>query len=88
MHQRNGDPAYSSATEAMRYWPETATAVAVRRTEQDHCEVAAPFGTADLLGLILRPGPAFAQGRRSVYLSRLKDKRWTTIWPRLQVADS
>lgn len=31
MHIRNGDQPYSSALDAMRYWPETATAVATRR---------------------------------------------------------
>ena len=28
MHLRNGDPPYSGATDAMRHWPETATAIA------------------------------------------------------------
>ena len=32
MHSRNGDARYISAVEAMRYWPETATAVAARQT--------------------------------------------------------
>lgn len=31
MHSRNSDSPYRSATDAMRYWPETATAVAARR---------------------------------------------------------
>lgn len=88
MHHRNGDPPYASATDAMRYWPETATAVAVRRTGGDRCEVAAPFGTDDLLGLVLRPGPAFLGEKRSVYASRLHSKRWTTIWPLLREVDS
>jgi hypothetical protein len=86
MHQRNGDPPYSSATNAMRYWPETSTAVAVRRTEHDECEIAAPLGTGDLFGLILRPGPAFAEEKRSAYGARLQAKRWTTIWPLLREA--
>jgi len=55
MHVRNGDAPYASATDAMRYWPETATAVAVRRNDRDHCEIAAPLGLDDLFGLIVRP---------------------------------
>ena len=44
MNQRNGDADYRSAMDAMRFWPEAATAVAVRRSDQDRCEIAAPFG--------------------------------------------
>jgi hypothetical protein len=50
----------------MRYWPETATAVAVRRNDEDGCEVAAPFGVDDLFGLILRPTPRFAREKRHI----------------------
>ncbi|WP_354199523.1 hypothetical protein [Aquamicrobium terrae] len=38
-----GDPPCVPATEAMRCWPETAAAVAVRRNGADDCEVAAPL---------------------------------------------
>jgi hypothetical protein len=88
MHHQNGDPPYASATDAMRYWPETATAVAVRRTGEDRCEVAAPLGTDDLLGLILRPGPAFVGAKRTIYEARRHGKHWPKIWPLLHEADS
>jgi hypothetical protein len=52
--------ANQTVTDAMRFWSDTATAVAVRRNDEDACEVAAPFGEDDLLGLILRPTPRFA----------------------------
>lgn len=83
MHDRNGDDPYSSATEAMRYWPETATAVAVRRIGNDDCEVAAPFGLDDLLTLVLRPTPRFVSEKRHVYEERVRSKRWTSSWPLL-----
>ena len=54
MHSRNGDSPYTSATDAMRYWPETATAVAARRRGADVCEIAAPYGLDDLINLVLR----------------------------------
>lgn len=75
MHMRNGDAPYASATEAMRRWPETATAVAVRRSYEDGCEIAAPFGLDDLLNLILRPTPCFARERRHIYAERFWTKR-------------
>jgi hypothetical protein len=87
MHARNGDAPYASATDAMRYWPETATAIAVRRNEADECEVAAPFGFDDLFGLILRPTPRFAGERRHIFEDRLRTKQWTVSWPLLKQAD-
>ena len=84
MHERNGDAPYASATEAMRYWPETATAVAARRQNFDDCEIAAPLGLDDLLALVLRPTPRFSGERRSIYEDRLRTKGWTTSWPRLR----
>lgn len=84
MHTRNGDAPYASATDAMRCWPETATAVAVRRTDQDGCEIAAPFGLHDLLSLKLRPTPRFAQQKRPVYAQRLRTKQWAAAWPLLR----
>ena len=86
MHARNGDAPYASATDAMRCWPETATAVAVRRTREDGCEVAAPFGLDDLLSLTLRPTPRFAGEKRPIYAERLRTKRWIAAWPLLREA--
>ncbi len=86
MHTRNGDAPYVSATEAMRYWPETATAIAVRRSDADHCEIAAPFGADDLVNLVLRPTPCFVRGRRHLYEERVRNKRWAASWPLLRQA--
>ena len=84
MHGRNGDAPYASATEAMRYWPETATAVAVRRTGSDGCEVAAPVGLDDLMRLILKPTRRFAGDKRHIYDERLRSKGWLKTWPLLR----
>jgi uncharacterized protein len=88
MHERNGDRPYTSAVEAMRYWPETATAVAVRRHGPDQCKVAAPWGLDDLLSLVLRPTPRFRGEKRYVYEERLRTKGWLTTWPRLQATET
>jgi hypothetical protein len=86
MHVRNGDAPYASTTDALRCFPETATAIAVRRSEQDHCDVAAPFGLDDLFGLIVRPTPRFADDKRQLYDSRIQAKRWLETWPLLRAA--
>jgi hypothetical protein len=88
MHTRNGDLPYASATEAMRCWPETATAVAVRRHGFDGYEIAASFGLDDLLNLILRPTPRFSREKRSIYEDRLRTKDWTASWPLLRKAEA
>lgn len=83
MHVQNGDEPYLSATDAMRYWPETATAVAVRLREEGTCEIAAPLGLDDLFELIVRPAGRFATEKATIYQDRFKSKNWMKIWPLL-----
>ena len=85
MHARNGDAPYRSAKDAMRYWPETATAVGVRLDTRGRVEVAAPFGLDDLFGLVVRPPPRFLGGKHAVYLDRVRSKNWERDWPGLRV---
>ena len=87
-HTRNGDAPYASAVEAMRCWPETATAVAARRHGLDGCEIAAPLGLDDLLALTLRPTPRFCGEKRGIYEERLRAKRWTASWPHLRKVEA
>lgn len=86
MHARNGDAPYASATEAMRHWPETATAVGVRLDAQGGVDIAAPFGLDDLFDLVVRPTPRFTTDKSPLYLERLRAKDWRTTWPRLTFA--
>lgn len=85
MHLRNDDAPYASATEAMRYWPETATAVGVRLDGQDRLEVAAPLGLDDLFDLVVRPAGRFKDEKQPIYQQRLRDKNWLATWPKLKV---
>ncbi len=87
MHRRNGDPSYRSTADAMRFWPETATAVALRLTGDDRIEVLAPFGLFDLFTLRLRPTPAFRGDRRSVFERRVRERGWLRRWPGLRVSE-
>ncbi|WP_263146029.1 nucleotidyltransferase family protein [Pseudomonas sp. RIT-PI-AD] len=84
MHSRNGDRPYVSSADAMRHWPETATAVAVRLGEGNLCEVSAPLGLDDLFGLIVRPTEGFVGGKRAIYQARLASKDWVARWPLLR----
>ena len=86
MHVVNNDPPYSSALDALKYWPETATAVAVRLwdIDSDRLELAAPLGIGDMINLIVRPTPNFI-ARAQAYQQRLREKNWKANWPLLNV---
>ena len=85
MHQRNGNAPYRSTQHALRYWPETATAVAVRVGAMDLIEIIAPYGLDDLFELRLRPTPPFTQEKLSVFRQRVAAKRWLERYPGLQL---
>jgi hypothetical protein len=84
MHLANGDRPYRSCEDAMRFWPETATAVAVRRKD-DLFQMIAPFGVEDLLQLRLRPAGAFATRKRAIFENRVREKGWLRDFARLEV---
>ncbi|EIJ44448.1 hypothetical protein GWL_38870 [Herbaspirillum sp. GW103] len=86
MHLRNGDAPYASATDALRYWPETATAVAVRLTQTGDVVVAAPLGLQDLWQGVLRPAGAFATVKRAQFVARVHGRGWLERWPLLRLA--
>ena len=81
MHNRNGDAPYRDTFDAVTHWAETATAIAAR-TIQGQVEVMAPLGIGDLLGLIVRPTPAFRH-KMDVYRERVLSKDWPNRWPGL-----
>lgn len=69
---------YVSCADAIASFPTTPTAVGVRLTHGKF-ECFAPFGLADLFGLVVRPNRR--QITRSIYEAKLA--RWRSIWPRL-----
>jgi hypothetical protein len=87
MHLGNDDPPYASVTQAMRHWPETATAVAARQVGSGGYEITAPFGLEDLFTLVLRPTPRFTGEKYSIFRDRVRTKRWLETWPLLRVQD-
>lgn len=82
-HGWNGHAPYRDLSAALAHWPETATAVAARLVA-GRVEVLAPLGVADLLGGIVRPGPAHAADP-AVVRARLAAKGWLARWPGLRI---
>jgi uncharacterized protein len=83
MHRGNGDPPYVDTGNALRHWPETCTAVAVRSVASQ-IELLAPFGISDLVSLIVNPTPAFAR-KIDAYRARVAQKQWAQRWPNLRI---
>ena len=86
MHTINEFPPFTSSTDAISKWPETATAVGVTR-DGDMLHLIAPHGINDLVEMIVRPTPAFAateKNKRKVF-ERMNQKGWITKWPRLRI---
>jgi uncharacterized protein len=85
MHHHNQDDPYRSSIDAMRWWPETATAVAVRMSNSGKIEIAAPYGLSDLFSLRLKPTPMFVEVRRRIFEERVHAKGWISRYPMLTV---
>jgi hypothetical protein len=86
MHEVNGDPPYRSSPDAMRFWPETATSVAVRLVGREKVDLVAAHGIQDLVNLVVRPTPHFAS-KLEIYRMRVRTKRWDQTWPLLTIHD-
>jgi len=85
MHHKHGrDIPYKETIEGVAEWVETATSVAVRLEADDSFRIFAPHGIDDLVALTLRP--TSAQVDRSLFLGRIKTKRWIERWPKLSIA--
>lgn len=80
MHLRNNDRPYINTEDALRFWLETPTAVAVRLNDTSTLTVIAPFGIGDLLSMRIRPTP---QGLAKIdqYRARVQAKDWMVQWP-------
>ncbi|WP_342563959.1 nucleotidyltransferase family protein [Paenibacillus sp. FSL R7-0345] len=87
MHVINGLAPYTSSTDGMAHFPETATALGLALTPQDGLRLSAPHGIRDAIGLVVRPSPFFTATPQlqSVYEQRVAKKNWRAVWPLLQV---
>lgn len=80
MHLKNGHHKYTHCFNAISFWPETATTIAVRLNSKNNIEYIAPYGLIDLFNLVVRPTPNF---NLNIYNSRIKEKKWKDNWPKL-----
>lgn len=83
MHIRNGESPYISTMDAVKRWPETATAVGAMLDETDQLMICAPHGLEDLFKMVVRRSPFFAD--QAYYLERVGKKEWDRLWPLLTI---
>ena len=82
MHERNGDRAYTDLIDAMSFWPEKETAVAIRQLASGEYQCLSSFGFDSLFALKVTHNPKRSQ---ALFHQRVKSKRWMENWPRLRV---
>jgi uncharacterized protein len=79
MHLRNNHYKYINSEDAISYWPETATAVALRIVK-DKVEIISPYGLSDLFNLRLVKS---SKSDYKAFSQRLDVKKWKNKWPKL-----
>ncbi|MBT2289915.1 nucleotidyltransferase family protein [Paenibacillus albidus] len=86
MHLLNNQSPYTSSTDAMSRFPETATALGISLDGQDQLILAAPHGFGDVVNMVIHPTPDFAPGQplAFIYEQRIAKKNWGTIWNQVQ----
>ncbi|NGO00272.1 nucleotidyltransferase family protein [Grimontia sp. S25] len=80
IHTRNGDQPYRDILDAMSFWPEQETAVAVRLTDDGVLECVSSFGFESLFALKITPN---SKREFTIYQQRVLQKNWLNIWPKL-----
>lgn len=82
MHQKHGHFAYDSISDAMSFWPEKETAIAVRLSPNNRVEYLSVFGFDFLFDGYISHN---VRVPLNVFEQRLKDKQWQKIWPNLKL---
>ncbi|WP_417452646.1 nucleotidyltransferase family protein [Kiloniella sp.] len=85
MHQVNRDRPYQDCHDALKHWPETVTAIAVRLTPKNDIEIMHPFGLDDLYQQKVRPCPYFKEHKLFEFKVRQDKKRWQDRWSNLEI---
>ncbi len=74
---------YLSLLDALKTWPETATAIAVRLTKDNELDVIAPFGLSDLFELKIRWNDRLVS--HAVFMHRVVSKQFLVRWKNLKL---
>ncbi|WP_375753592.1 nucleotidyltransferase family protein [Vibrio sp. HN007] len=82
MHTRNGDKPYNSTLDAIGYWPEKETALAVRKINQNQFECISAFGFESLFAMQVTHNP---RRKLEVFNLRVHSKDWLATWPNLTI---
>ena len=82
MHLINNDRPYLNTFDAMSFWPEKETAIAVSINAKKDIKILAPFGTETLFKGLITHNP---KRSRTVFLQRVNSKGWLDTWPKLQI---
>lgn len=81
MHIRNNHFEYKSILDALMNFPETCSAIAIG----SNWDILAPYGTEDLLNLIVRPTPFCIKNEIEIFDRRVIEKKWLSKWPKLRI---
>ena len=84
MHQRQRVPPFTSSLEALSHWVEVPTCIGVRLRSDGAFEWLAPYGFAYHWSLQVSPNPRCKQDSQ-VFVQRIQEKQWQTLWPDLVV---
>lgn len=82
MHLINNDRPYLDTFDAMSFWPEKETAIAVKVDGNNEIQVLAPFGTETLFKGLITHNP---KRPKEVFLQRVYSKGWLETWPKLRM---
>ncbi len=82
MNIRNGHEQYIDCNEAIYFWTETATSIAIKLDFKNRIEYIAPYGLEDLFNLLVMPTPKFDL---TIYNERIEKKRWKEKWSKLEI---
>jgi hypothetical protein len=87
MHLVNSIEPYSSASDAISKFPETATALGVKLDNDGNVVLTAPHGLDDVLSCIVRPTPYFVGSteRMQLYDKRVAAKNWSAVWNMVRI---
>jgi 23S rRNA pseudouridine1911/1915/1917 synthase len=83
MGSKHGHGRYVSIKQAMSYWPETATSIAVRLNKENSLDIISSYGLDDLFNMIVRPS---VNASKEVFENRLELKQWTSKWKKLTIS--
>lgn len=81
MHIKNGSNQYESTIDAIKYWPEVQTAIAVSLDEENEIIIYSVYPLERSFSLNLIRNPLFKND--SLFNERLKKKGWIEKWPNL-----